>query len=208
MKIINTKTLALLAGTSLLTLFSNSYADLPNTAFNYAKASANYVDATASAATGMLDKLYFGGSFGSSEADSYCSITSGCEDKDSSWKGFAGYKINELFAAEAAYTSIGDLHKSGTASDISAFSLSGVATLPINTQFGVFGKAGLTHWSSENTDGDQSGTGMTYGIGAKMNFNESMKLRAEWEKIPGIKTSTSEEQDVDMLSVGIEMSTL
>ncbi len=201
----NTKLKALIALVTL-PLFSNVQADLPSNPFNYAKASAAYVDAT-STATGMMDRIYFGGSFGSSEADSYCEITKGCENKDSSWKAFAGYKINELLSAEGAYTSIGDLHKKGEASDISALSVAGVANLPINDQFGIFGKAGFSRWTSENTESKKSGTGMTYGLGAKVNLNESMKLRAEWERLPTIETSHTEETDIDMLSVGIELST-
>ena len=201
----NNKLTALIALT-VLPLFSNAYADLPSNPFNYAKASAAYADAS-NTASSMMDRIYFGGSFGSSEADSYCEITKGCEDKDSSWKAFAGYKINELLSAEAAYTSIGDLHKSGQASDISALSVTSVANLPINGQFGVFGKAGFSRWSSENTDSKKSGTGLTYGLGAKVNLSESMKLRAEWERLPSIETSHTEETDIDMLSVGIELST-
>jgi len=199
--------LKILIALTALPLFSSVSADLPSSTFNYAKAAAAYVN-TPSTGMGMMDKIYFGGSFGSSEADDYCTTTKGCTDKDSSWKAFAGYKINELFSTELAYTSIGDLHKEGTASDISALSVTGVANLPINDQFGIFGKAGFSRWTSENTDSDRSGTGLTYGVGAKVNLSESMKLRAEWERLPTIETSNTEESDIDILSVGIELSTL
>ena len=188
---------------AVLALFSSVNADLPG--FNYAKASAVYIDQSTS---GLADRIYFGGSFGSSEAESYCTITSGCEDKDSSWKAFAGYNINEIFSAEAAYTNIGDLHKQGTFSDISAMSISAIANLPVNDQLGVFGKAGFSRWESENTDSKQSGTGLSYGVGAKISLSESMKLRAEWERLPSISTSKTEASDINMMSIGIELSTL
>lgn len=188
----------------VLPVFSSAYADLPAGGFNYGKASAAYIDT--SSASGVLDRIYFGGSFGSSEANDYCAIANGCEDSDSSWKGFAGYNITDMLAAELAYTNIGDFHKSGTISDVSAFSVSGVANVPINGSFGLFGKAGLSRWSSENTEGDTDGTGVSYGIGAKVNLSETMKLRAEWERIPSIETSHIEDSNVDMFSIGIEMS--
>jgi OOP family OmpA-OmpF porin len=188
-----------------LPLFSNVCADLPQAGFNYGKASAAYIEQST---TGLMDNLYFGGSFGVSEAENYCAITSGCEDKDSSWKGFVGYKINETFSAEAAYTNIGDLHKNGTISDISALSLSGVANATINDQFSLFGKAGFSQWKSKNTDSDKSGTGLSYGAGAKISLNESMKIRAEWERLPAVSTSHTEASDIDMMSIGIEISTL
>jgi OOP family OmpA-OmpF porin len=187
-----------------LAFTATAYADLPRAGFNYGRASAAYIEQSTS---NIRDNIYFGGSFGSSEAEDYCSITSGCEDKDSSWKGFVGYNINEIFAAEAAYTSIGDLHKEGTSSDISALSLSGVATLRVNDQFSAFGKIGFSRWKSENTEGNKSGSGLNYGVGAKVNLNESMKVRVEWERLPSVSTSNSEESDIDMLSVGIEMAT-
>jgi hypothetical protein len=48
---------------------------------------------------------------------------------------------------------------------------------------------------------------MTYGVGAKMHISEKTKLRAEWEKLPSIETSSTEKTDVNMLSVGVELST-
>ena len=189
-----------------LPLLSNVNADLPSNPFNYAKASAAYVDATNSE-SGMMDRIYFGGSFGSSEADNYCTVMKGCTNKDSAWKAYAGYKITEMLDAEAAYTSIGDLHKDGTASDVSALSLSAVANLSVNDQLSLFGKAGFSRWNSENTDSKKSGTGLSYGLGAKVNLSESMKLRAEWESLPSIATSNTEETDIKMLSVGVELST-
>ena len=200
----NIRLVAFISVATLL-LFSNVNANLPNAGFNYIKASAAYIDQSS---TGMMDRVYFGGSFGTSEAENYCIITKGCENKDSSWKVFAGYNISETFSAEAAYTNIGDLHKDGTSSDISALSVSGVANLNINDQLGVFAKAGFSRWESKNTDSDKNGTGLTYGLGAKISLSESMKLRAEWERLPSISTSNTEESDMDMMSIGIELSTL
>jgi len=71
----------------------------------------------------------------------------------------------------------------------------------------VFGKVGAMRWSSDNTSGSQDGFGVTYGLGAKMSLNETTKLRAEWEKLPNIETSASDKTDVNMLSVGVELST-
>ncbi len=186
-------------------LCSNVNANLPKAGFNYIKASAAYIDQSS---TGMMDRIYFGGALGASEAETYCAITKGCENKDSSWKAFAGYNISETFSAEAAYTNIGDLHKQGTSSDISALSVSGVANLNVSDQLGVFAKAGFSRWESKNTDSDKSGTGLTYGLGAKISLSESMKLRAEWERLPSITTSNTEESDMNMMSIGVELSTL
>jgi opacity protein-like surface antigen len=193
---------------AVLGAFSSVSAEFPG--FSYAKASVAYIDQST---TGMTDRIYYGGSFGASEAESYCVDGKGwrsksCEDKDSSWKAFAGYNINETFSAEVAYTSIGDLHKAGEFSDISALSVSALANFNINDQLGVFGKAGLSHWESENSDSKKKGTGLSYGLGAKVSLSESMKLRAEWEHLSSVSTSHKEKSDIDMMSIGIELSTL
>ncbi len=201
---------------SISVLSTTAYADLPK-AFDYNKASTNYVDNTSSAGGGestiddLANKMYFGGSIGPSEAGDYCKGASGCEDKDTAWKIFGGYKITERLSAEAAYVNLGDIHKTTGGvvqnSDVSAMTASGVAAMPINDQIDIFGKLGVMRWSSDNTAGDESGFGMTYGVGAKMNISEKTKLRAEWEKFPGVETSPGSKSDVNMLSVGVELST-
>ncbi len=213
MKIL-TKSLLALGLLSLSTLSTSVHADLPK-AFDYNKASTNYVDSTSSGGVSTFDdvvnKTYFGGSIGPSDAGSYCSGATSCEDKDTAWKVFGGYKITERLSAEAAYVNLGDIHKTsnGTVqiSDVSALTAAAVAAMPISDQFDIFGKVGVMRWSSDNTAGDESGFGMTYGIGAKMNINEKTKLRAEWEKLPSIETAPGEKTDVNMLSIGVELST-
>jgi len=212
MKIFTTSLLAF----GLLSLPASTFADLPKT-FDYNKASTNYVDNTTSAGGGensfddIVSKTFFGGSIGPSDAGSYCTGASGCEDKDTAWKIFGGYKITERLSAEAAYVNLGDIHKTTGGgvqnSDVSAITASGVAAMPITDQIDIFGKLGLMRWSSDNTAGSESGFGMTYGVGAKMNISEKTKLRAEWEKLPGIETAPGDKTDVNMLSVGVELST-
>lgn len=189
----------------LLATFSVTNADLPQS-FDYQKASANYVDNT-SGGNNVSNPFYFGGTIGPSDGSSYCSGASNCEDSDTAWKLFGGYRLSERLSAEGAYVSLGDLHKGGENSDISAFTANAVGTMPVTEKFDIFGKLGVMRWSSDNTDEDESGFGVTYGLGAKMRLNETTSLRAEWEKFPGIETSSSDDTDVNMLSVGVELST-
>lgn len=205
MKLLNKSLLAV----GLLSISVSAIADLPTKAFDYTKASTNYVDNTSSSSGGSdyASRIYFGGTIGPSEGIKYCSGATNCEDKDTAWKVFGGYKVIDKLSAEVAYVNLGDMHKNGTNSDVSAFTANAVGTLPINERFDVFGKFGVMRWSSDNSAGNESGFGTTYGIGAKMSLNETMKLRAEWEKFPDIETSPTEETDVNMLSIGVELST-
>lgn len=181
-------------------------ADLPK-AFDYNKASTNYVDNTSSGGDLFGNGYYVGGAIGQSEASTYCSGATGCEENDTAWKIFGGYQVIDKISVEGTYLNLGDIRKNGQNSDISAFAAYGVATLPVTEKFDAFAKLGGARWTSENTDGKQSGFGMAYGIGAKMTLNETTKLRAEWEKIQDVETSSSEESDVNMLSIGVELST-
>lgn len=183
-------------------------ADLPNP-FNYNSKSANvnYVDNTIGGGYSVTNPYYFGGTIGPAEGSSYCSGATNCEDKDSAWKLFGGYRFTDRLSAEGSYVVLGDLHKNGENSDISVIAAHGVASIPLTEKFDVFGKLGVMRWSSDNTDGGQDGFSVAYGVGAKMHLSETTNLRAEWEKYPGIETSSSEDTDVDMLSVGVELST-
>lgn len=176
-------------------------------AFDYNKASTNYIDNTSSAGDLFGNGYYLGGAIGQSEASTYCDGTSRCEANDTAWKVFGGYQVMDKVSVEAAYLNLGDIRKEGQNSDISAFAAYGVATLPVTEKFDAFAKLGGARWTSENTDGKQNGFGMAYGIGAKMTLNETTKLRAEWEKVQGVETSNTEDTDVNMLSIGIELST-
>ncbi len=190
----------------LVSVFSTIQADLPK-AFDYNKASTNYVDNTSNSGSNVSNPYYFGGTIGASEGSSYCSGETNCEDTDTAWKIFGGYKFTDKLSAEGAYMNLGDIHKNGDNSDVSAFAAYGVGTLPVTEQFDVFAKAGALRWNSDNTTGDKSGFSASYGVGAKMHINETTKLRAEWEKVLDVETSDTESTDINMLSVGIELST-
>lgn len=209
MKLFN-KSLLVLGLFPAIVAVTTVQADLPK-AFDYNKASANYVDNTSGDNGGVSNPYYFGGTIGPSEGGNYCSGATNCEDKDTAWKLFGGYKFTDKISAEAAYVSLGDLHKgtgaTSTNSDVSAMTVNAVGTIPVTEQFDVFGKVGAMRWSSDNSAGDESGFGATYGVGAKMHLNETTKLRAEWEKFPGIETGPSEKTDINMLSIGVELST-
>ncbi len=183
-----------------------SYADLP---FNYGNASKNYVDNTSNSSSGgngVSNPYYLGGTIGSSDASSYCEGETGCEDSDTAWKLFGGYQYSNILSGEIGYVNLGDLHKNGENSDISAFTANAVGSIQVTERFDVFAKLGAMRWSSDNTIKDKDGFGVTYGLGVKMRLSDSTKIRVEWEKHPSIETD-NDESDVNMLSVGFELST-
>jgi len=190
----------------ILALLSStlSYADLP---FSYGNATKNYADNTTSNnGNSVSNPYYLGGTIGSSDASSYCDGETGCEDTDTAWKLFGGYQLTDMLSGEVGYVNLGDIHKNGENSDVSAFTANAIGSMQVTERFDVFGKVGGMRWNSDNTNGDKDGFGFTYGLGVKMRLSESTKLRAEWEKHPDIETG-NDESDVNMLSVGFELST-
>ena len=159
----------------------------------------------------FFEDVFFGGSFGQSEADGFCESSSNCNSEDTSWKVYGGYTLNSLMDVEVAYHSVGDLSRTtvaGTeASELSALSLSAVGKYELSDTIEAFGKVGATSWTSTNSSNDKDGVSLSYGLGAKVSINDTMKIRAEWEAIPDVDTGSSE-TDVSTMSLGLEVKTL
>ena len=203
---------------SICTLFTTAVrADLPK-AFDYSTASTKYVDNTSKKRPNpnrgrsksffefgnVSNPYYFGGTIGLSQGSGYCSgIVEKCENEDTAWKLLTGFKVNDKLAAEMAYSSLGDMYKPGNNADSSAFTVTAVGKLPLTEQFDIFAEGGLSRWNSDN----EKGFGVTYGIGAKMHISETTNIRAEWQQFPNVEVSSEEKNDINMLSVGVELST-
>lgn len=163
--------------------------------------------------------LYVGGSLGQAKAKDWCDSngTAGftlgtCDDKDTAWKVFVGYRFHRNFAAEATYVQLGDFSASGTflgtpfnvTADGKAFGVAVLGIWPVSPQFDVFGKLGFLRTEAEGTV-DVAGSSITfgendteahYGLGAMYNFARNWGLRAEWERVDKSK--------IDMWSVGVQ----
>ena len=175
-------------------------------------AHANFFDNAATAGGEFFEDVFFGGAFGQSDAGDYCGTAGSCNEDDTAWKVYGGYRINENIDAEISYASIGDINRvveGGTeTSEISALSISAVGKYEINDSVEALGKIGATRWTSDNNGIDDDGVSLSYGFGAKVSLNESMKLRAEWESISDVETTGGRETDVTVMSLGIELETL
>lgn len=175
-------------------------------------AQAGLFDNSGSEGGDFFEDIFFGGSFGQSEADGFCDTNSGCNDEDTSWKVYGGYKITDMIDAEVSYHSIGDINRttdtSTETSEISALAINAVGKYKINDSVEALGKIGAASWTSDNSDGEESGIGLTYGFGAKVSMNENMKIRAEWETISDVETAGGTESDISTMSLGIELDTL
>ncbi|CAA6827536.1 MAG: Unknown protein [uncultured Thiotrichaceae bacterium] len=149
--------------------------------------------------------FYVGGSIGSMTADGFCNS---CDDSDMGWKLFGGYDYSDVVAVEVGYNSLGKVKSTTQSSEVTGFSAAGVGKFKINDQIGVFGKAGIFKWDAENTNEDRNATDLMLGAGANYQYNDNIKLRAEWERFMDVETSTTSRSDLDYLSAGFTYQTM
>ena len=171
----------------------------------------------------MTGQWYAGVGVGQSKAKDACTdaasvgITS-CDDSDTAARIFGGYKFNKNFAAEVGYADLGKGKASGVVLSLpasaewkaTAWDFVAVGILPINQQFSILGKLGITSWSVDlnvNASGlsgseSASGTDTTYGVGVQYDFSNQFGLRAEWQQYSSLgDDNTTGKSDVDVMSV-------
>lgn len=156
------------------------------------------------------NKFYLGVSIGESTIEED-NVFAGddFEDEDTGFKVFGGYQFHRNFAIEANYTIYGDAEDSvagvNTEVEFDTFGVSLVGIVPIAERFDLFGKLGFAYWDAEvkalGLSDDEDGTDLSYGLGARFNFNEKVSVRAEYEGI-----DVDDLDRADFLSMGIEFN--
>jgi OOP family OmpA-OmpF porin len=163
--------------------------------------------------------FYIGASVGQSTADCDTSGTTlSCDDTDTAYKVFGGYKFNKNLAVEAGYAPLGEVNASGGGVNITAeanvWDLVAVGMLPLGNNFSIFGKLGVYNGKVEvssnvpGISGDKTTTDLTYGLGAQFDFTRNLGIRGEWQryasaKTPSIAGSGEDKTDIDVLSLGV-----
>jgi len=172
------------------------------------------------------ENWYAGASVGQSKADIdiTCDLDISCskDEDDTGLKIFGGYQFNPSGAIEFGYVDLGKFKASGKDNILgnasldwepSGFTFAVVGTLPIGQNFGLIGKVGIFFWDMDlharssvfgsGSDSD-SGTDLTYGLGVKYDFSETIGMRAEWERFQDVGDSnTTGQSDIDLFSVGV-----
>jgi OOP family OmpA-OmpF porin len=164
---------------------------------------------------------YLGAALGQSKFKQWCD-TSGapagfaltaCDDKDTAWKLFGGYRFNRHLAVEATYVDWGEvtarvqfMGQRDVSAEQHSMGIAAIGTVHISPQFSVFGKLGFLMTEQEtravtassSTTTDREETELHYGLGLKYALSRNWGVRAEWENTEKLK--------VRMLSLGVEYS--
>lgn len=87
--------------------------------------------------------------------------------------------------------------------------ISAVAMIPLDRQFGLFGKIGFASVEYDSDDADYSvdDTGIMFGIGAKVNFDRNAAMTIEYTILPDVEDDNSSlEVESDMISIGAQFN--
>lgn len=103
----------------------------------------------------------------------------------------AGITLDEYLSFEVTYTGLGSIAlDDGTTQqkmfDADLFNLAAVLSHPISDKVDIFGKLGVSYWSTLDEDVDTlvSGSGIVYGAGFDINIygNKNRTMRIEWQR--------------------------
>lgn len=157
---------------------------------------------------------YLGASIGQSQMEESLD-GSKFDGSDTAFKIFGGFRFNDFLAAEASYTDFGEPDDSvlletirvNLSADVQAWELSGVGIIPLSQRFELFGKIGIVTWDADvtgttdffSTSESDSGTDLTYGVGARFFATPNLAIRGEWQ----FYDIDGGDLDTDMLSAGV-----
>jgi OOP family OmpA-OmpF porin len=184
---------------------------------------ASFTAASIAATTGLAHAQagrdsgwYLGGSIGQSAVDiEGCGGVVNCDDKDTAWRILGGYQLNRNIAVELGFHQFGDASQTfpggQVAFEANAIEIVGLGSLPLGNNFAIYGKAGFYRGETKATGSNFSGaidlketnTDLTYGLGARYDFNPKLGIRAEWQRYTNMGGDAVGESDVDVLSVGV-----
>lgn len=130
------------------------------------------------------------------------------DDSTTGAKIYGGYQFTRNWGAEIGVVNFGDIKFGSPVSGslkFNAFTVAGVGTMPLDTRWSAFGKAGLYNWKTKGTasspgvliTGD-SGTDLMLGGGVLYNIDKTFAVQGEFEYFGGSDTVT-------MLSAGLRI---
>lgn len=158
--------------------------------------------------------FHLGLGFGKSDTKDACDGAAAfgvmCDDSDTANKLFAGYRLNRNLALEAGYADLGRVRFSGPGGSIdfesSGVEIMGVGIAPLGPRFWLYAKAGIFFWDLDvSAVGlSESGTELTYGLGAGFDFTQNFSGRIEYQIYPDIGDDfTTGTTDISVLGANL-----
>jgi OOP family OmpA-OmpF porin len=128
-----------------------------------------------------------------------------CDDTNPSVHVFAGYQVNRRLAGEVAFTNYGKATGPSVEVKGRGWEASLVAGWPLVGPVSVLGRLGayrgVLKGGGQFAGKTESNYGVTYGVGAQMDFTPNVGARLEWQAFPGAGGSTITDNDIKIVSV-------
>jgi hypothetical protein len=128
------------------------------------------------------------------------------DDSSAAYNLDVGYRINNWIAVDAGYWDLGSYSSDSLPngeklkSDASAWSLGGIASLPI-WLIDIYARGGYAWWDTNNKNSeDNDGADLYYGVGLAFNLGRSIDIYGEWVRFDLDGT------DLDQLGVGVRFT--
>lgn len=106
--------------------------------------------------------------------------------KETSYGAFAGYNVTKNFAVEAGYRRLGEDDSHGYKASGDAWTVSGIASMPVGESFSVFGRLGVSAVEGKVRYGDFKDSNTTtralIGAGVGYAFTPKVAGRVEFQK--------------------------
>lgn len=112
------------------------------------------------------------------------------DKRDTVYNIYAGNYFNKNFGLELGYTNFGKIARAGGSTKAQGVNLSLVGSFPLTTSFNLLGKVGTTYSRTDVTSspfsgvasGNESGFGISYGIGAEYAFNPKLSAVLQYDE--------------------------
>ncbi len=132
------------------------------------------------------------------------------DNKDTVYSLYAGRYFNPNLGLELGYTDFGRISRGGGTTRANGFNLSLVGKLPLNDSFNLLGKVGTTYSRTDTSSlpfsgvasGNESGFGVSYGIGAEYAFNPQLSAVVQYDS-HNLKFAGSGSERVGATTVGL-----
>jgi hypothetical protein len=139
--------------------------------------------ATAQPRAQFLSSGYLGLNLGRSRYDANCGNgTFGCDRTDNLVHLYSGSMFSDYFGAEIGYVDFGEMARGGGDTRAQGLNFSLVGRAPVASAVSLFGKLGTTYGRTRTsavagsgvTAGNESGWGLSYGVGVSYDFTPRM----------------------------------
>ena len=147
-----------------------------------------------------LSSVYLGGDLGQSTFKDACNGIASCDDQDTQWGLFAGYRFHPNFSVELGYHDLGTVSAPIGGVDAKAWELDAVGHMPVTEQFSAYGKLGGYRGKFDGRGLDNKSNDWTWGLGVQYDVTRNVGLRGEFQQYRNF--GSNDGPNVDVLRVG------